>query len=432
MKCDRYMAAVLLTGVLLGLWACGEGGRQAPPAEANLEEVDPQGQTVSFWHQYKGNREKALIALIENFNRNNPHAIEVKGEYIGNYNTIYNKMLVSIQGGYLPQLVLAYKYQAEAYYRSAAIVDLSHYMDSPRWGLSAAELEDYNPSFLAQDKVQGVQLALLPHRSMEILYYNESWLGELGYDGPPQTWSAFAEMCRRAGERPFSRSADPQLNMGFLLNVDASRLAAMVFSRGGDFVGKDDNAYTFDTPQTRASLDLLQELKRDGVMDLLRDDNKEAFGAGQVLFAIHSSSRLPFFIGTAESGVDFDWNVAPLPHVGEKPVQNVYGGSISVCKSTPQQQLAAWLFIKWFTEPAQQERWVQGSNYFPVRLTTARELEPYFRTAYGLLDYGKLEPSKIGYEAVRTMIEEVVVQAVEGAEIAPLLTRLEAEANKPL
>ena len=90
-------------------------------------------------------------------------------------------------------------------------------------------------------------------------------------------------------------------------------------------------------------------------------------------------------------------------------MQNVYGGSLAVCKSTPAQQLAAWLFIKWFTQPVQQEQWVRGSNYFPVRKSTARSLEPSYRTAYGLLEYGKPEPAKIGYESVRGMIEKAIL-----------------------
>ena len=119
-----------------------------------------------------------------------------------------------------------------------------------------------------------------------------------------------------------------------------------------------------------------------------------------------------------------------LPYTGDHPVQNVYGGSLSVCKTTPAQQLASWLFIKWFTQPLQQEQWVGGSNYFPVRESTARALEWGYRTAYDLLKYGKPEPSRIGYESVRRMIEKAMTDVVEGGDITQVLTQLEAEANK--
>ena len=53
--------------------------------------------------------------------------------------------------------------------------------------------------------------------------------------------------------------------------------------------------------------------------------------------------------------------------------------------------MAAWLFLKWFTSPEQQARWVRASNYFPVRRSTAAQLAGYFEEnprygkAYGFL-----------------------------------------------
>ena len=430
MNPDKLALLALLAGVSAGVWACVEAGRQTPAAD--LEAVDPSGQKVVFWHQYSGVRQKALTALIDEFNTSNPHGIEVRGDYIGNYDELHARMQIGLKGGELPQLVLAYKNQTQAYFDAGGVVDLTPYMESSKWGLSAQDRADYNEDFLKQDNVGGAQIALLPHRSMEILFYNQSWLEELGHEEPPESWDAFAEICRRASEQPFSGSADPSYSKGFLLNVDASRLAAMVFSRGGDFVNEDGSAYSFNTPEAQASLKLLQELRSDGAMDLLADGNKAAFGTGQVLFAVHSSSRLPFFIESVKSGADFAWNVTVLPYTGDHPVQNVYGGSLSVCKTTPAQQLASWLFMKWFTQPLQQEQWAGGSNYFPVRESTARALEWGYRTAYDLLKYGKPEPSRIGYESVRRMIEKAMAEAVEGGDITQVLTQLEAEVNKAL
>ena len=78
------------------------------------------------------------MQLIEEYNSTNSHNITVKGEYAGGYGDIYNKMVVGIQGGALPSLVVAYQNQAMAYYRDEGVVDLTPYMDSPKWGLSQA------------------------------------------------------------------------------------------------------------------------------------------------------------------------------------------------------------------------------------------------------------------------------------------------------
>ncbi len=421
--------------------ACAPQGERTPSTPVDLEEVDPQGQEVVFWYQHTLQREDALLQLIEEFNQKNPHQIQVRGEFAGNYGDIYNKMLVALQGGALPQLVVAYQNQALAYYQADGVVDLTPYINSSQWGLDPAAQKDYIQAFMVQDRMQGVQVGFPPNRSMEVFYYNVDWLRELGYDGPPRTWDKFAQMCRRAKAQPFSKVEKKDLCLGFLLEADASRLASMVFGRGGDLMNPEKTAYTLNTPQARAALKLMQELIGDGAVELLGEEfgDQNRFVQGQVLFAMRSSSGLPNFKrGIEDSGVAFEWGVGSPPYVGERPVVNVYGASVSVCRTTPAQQLAAWLFVRWFTEPAPQARWVRASNYFPVRKSTARELEEYFaenphyKTAYQLLDYGKSEPAVAGYQQVRRLIGDAMVESADGADVEKTLARLEREANKTL
>ena len=431
-KNSKYITWCLLAAVL---WSCGQGDQQSPPPKAakGIEDIYPQGQKVTFWYQHTDEREAALLELIAAFNQNNPHSIQVQGQHMGTYNDIYNEMQKAIHSGAeMPQLVVAYRYQALDYYHAAAAVDLAPYMDAPKWGLSTAERADYVSAFLNQDNIDGVQVAFLPNRSMEILYYNADWLKELGYEGPPRTWDEFAAMCRQAKTKPFSKSSDKSRSLGFLMTVDASRLASMVFSRGGDLLDKDGTAYTLTTPQIKTSLTLVRDLIEEGAAALLKEayDAQDEFAAGQVLFVMRSSSGLPLYQEAVKKSANFAWDVAPVPYEGYRPVLNVYGASLAVCKSTPEQQLATWLFIKWFTEPEQQERWVQGSNYFPVRKSTARQLQSYFRTAYELIDFGKPEPSIVGYERVRGRIEAAMVDILQGGEMDPILAKLEQEANQ--
>ena len=92
---------------------------------------------------------------------------------------------------------------------------------------------------------------------------------------------------------------------------------------------------------------------------------------------LRSTSGLPFVEDGVASGAGFDWGVAAPPRTGLEPVVNFYGASVSVCRTTPERQLAAWLFLKWFTEPPQQARWVKASNYFPARRSTRTLLAGY-------------------------------------------------------
>lgn len=427
--------------IAISNWGCGgQETAEQPAQETSVEALDPTGQQVTFWYQHTRERETALQDLITEYNENNEHGIVVKGEYAGAYSDIYNKMVVGIQGDALPSLVVAYQNQAMAYYRDGGIVDIAPYMNSPKWGLSADEKSDFIQSFLEQDFIGGAQVGFPPNRSLEVFYYNVDWLRELGYDSPPRTWDEFAQMCRLARDNPFSRSEDKDRSLGFLIEAEASRLASLVFTRGGDLVDETSSRYTIETPAMRGALSMLRGLMEDGSIELMGEEygDQREFAAGQVLFILRSSSGLPFVTSAVEDGLDFTWTVTYPPNEVEKPIINVYGASVSLCKTTPQQQLAAWLFIKWFTEPAQQARWVRASNYFPVRRSTASELGDYFeenaryKAAFELLDFGKSEPTLSGYQQVRRVLQEAMVEIIEGGDMDRVLADVQQAANRTI
>ena len=287
----------------VGLAACGSGS-EAPPPEVDLESVDPQGQEVVFWYQHQRAREQALLEMIADFNETNSHGIRVRGEFAGSYGDIYNKMVVGLQGGSVADLVVAYQNQAREYLLADGIVDLAQYMTSPRWGLSQEEAADYVQAFLRQDRIGGRQIALPPNRSIEVLYHNIDWLRELGAGEPPATWEEFARLCRAARDRPFSGKASGSRSLGFVLDEDASRVASMTFSRGGDFLDPEGASYRLDTPETAASLRLMQELVAEGAVELMGEayGDQTAFNVGEALFMLRSTSGIPFVQEGVASG----------------------------------------------------------------------------------------------------------------------------------
>ena len=109
------------------------------------------------------------------------------------------------------------------------------------------------------------------------------------------------------------------------------------------------------------------------------------------------------------------------PHAGER--------------LTPAKQLAAWLFLKWFTEPEQQARWVEASGYFPARKGAAEHLQAYFaehpryERAFAWLDAGRGEPGVRGYTRVRRLIAEAMTAVIEGEDMDAALADLQQWAD---
>jgi len=454
-----FVMMALLLVVAMVLAACGPKATPTPtqvptkapvatkaPTKAPLDaisKVDPSNQTITYWYQHSRDREKGLQAMIKDFNDNNQWHITVKGEYEGNYGDIYKKMLAAIAAGEMPNLVVAYQNQSASYELSGALVDVTPYMNSKKYGLTKETLADYFPAFINQDISQqfgGMRLGFPPNRSVEIMYYNADWLKELGYDKPPSNWDDWAKVVCQAAKTPFSKGPKDAKPLGYELSIDASRFASMVFSRGGNLMNADQSAYTYNTPQAIAAMQLLQDLAKKGCISVVteRYGDQTDFGVGKLLFTIGSSSGLPYYKKAVDKGAQFNWNLSALPHTTKNPVVNVYGASISIVKSTPEKQLASWLFLKWFTEPEQQARWARISNYFPVRKSAAAELGdlfkalPPYKTAFDLLQYGKTEPPVAGYDVVRNYVAKAMSAIMDGADVKTTLDDLNQKANAAL
>ena len=139
----------------------------------------------------------------------------------------------------------------------------------------------------------------------------------------------------------------------------------------------------------------------------------------------------------AETGNPVDeFGFGAMPHTTPDPVQNIYGGDVMITRTTPEQQLAAWLWIKYYTQPEIQADWVKASNYFPTRATTEEYLgdymseNPIWASAVNLLQYGIGEPQLISYQTVRDETEKAFNLILEGADIQATLDELTEMANE--
>ena len=418
----------------------------AAQEDVNWDEVDPSGQTVTFWHQHSQEREAELEAIVQQFNETNEWGITVEAEYQGGYGDIFQKMLPLIGTDSTPNLVVAYQNQAATYELADGVLDLTPLVESQQWGLSEDDVSDFFPGFYASDvfpSFDNQRLGLAPNRSMEMLYYNADWLAELreagaiSFDGPPTNPEQFREAACAAVENPFS-GATSEGSMGYELSVEASRFASWTFAFGGDVYDYENDQYTYDSPAAVEAMSYLQGLFEDGCATVVTEQygDQTNFGAGRTLFTVGSSSGLPFYQSAVDEGAEFDWSVAAIPHTTEEPVMNVYGASVSIPEGhSAEEALATWLFVKHYTSPEVQADWARASQYFPVRQSTAAELGDYFaanpayETAFELLPFGVSEPNAPGYDFVRDLIEGEMAAIVDGAPVAETLELANREAN---
>ena len=138
MKLGRLFIAGLLAATV---------GVAAAQDDVDWENVDPSGQTVSFWHQHTQERETALQEIITEFNENNEYGITVVAEYQGGYGDIFQKMLALLGTSDTPNIVVAYQNQAATYQLVDGLVDMRPLVQSEEWGLSDEDIADFVPGF---------------------------------------------------------------------------------------------------------------------------------------------------------------------------------------------------------------------------------------------------------------------------------------------
>jgi multiple sugar transport system substrate-binding protein/sn-glycerol 3-phosphate transport system substrate-binding protein len=411
-----------------------------PATDGPLAGVDPRGVTFDWWHQHSGSREELLLEMVADFNATNECGITVNATNQGGYDDIRDKMNASIATGDLPGLVVGYQNDQAFYALADGLADIDPYMNDPTWGLTAEEKADFFSAFLDQGihpAFGNQRLGFPPNRSVEGIYYNLTWLQELGFDGPPTTPDEFREMACAAAE------ANADGTGGLILRDDASGTAGWTFAFGGDVLTDDGTGYVYNGPATVEAMTFLKGMLDDGCAYFFTEGypNPE-FAARRAIFTQGSSSGLPFYAGDVatvaeEEGRDPDeWGFTAIPHTTPDPVIDIYGGDVMIPATTPEEQLAAWIFVKWYTSPEVQADWVRASNYFPTRASTEEFLgdyiseNPQWGDALALLPYGMFEPQLISYQGVRDAAQQAFNEIMQGADIQATLDALTEEANE--
>jgi len=379
---------------------------------------------VSFWHTQRGTNQEALAKIIAGFN-GSQERYRVVAQYVGGYDQIYRKMVVSIRANKPPALVVAYESMVVDYHKAGAVVDLDRYLTDPECGFTAESLADIYPQFIERNRFRryGNKLLSFPFtKSVLMMYYNKGLLRQLGYERPPETWDEFVSICRAAKEAG---------KRGYALSVDASTIDAMVYSFGGQLLSDDDSRTLLGGEPARAVYRLIELMMRDRLAYMIlekSDDDRIDLANGRSAFMIRSSTTRPFL----EMQVDelkkagkpsAEWDLAIIPHApGVAPVTVMFGANICMLKTTPEVQRGAWEFIKHFTSAEVTAEWATKSGYLPVRKSavetaTLREFfakSPLARTPLEALPYAAGEPTVEGWQQVRSYIEDAERAVVSG------------------
>lgn len=452
MSLTRPLKLLLLLTAVLAVAACGssskdeskdqkpaggaaaagggaQGNNAQPSAQASsnpVDKIDLGSEKISlvFWHTQQGPNADKLKEVIENFQKKYPN-ITIDAQFTGNYTDNYKKLNTAVEGGGLPDFAVSYPSMVSDYQQRDKVVPLDDYINSQKYGFSKEELDDFNPVFLAESRNYpefGNKYYSFPFtKSLLVMYYNADALAREGLK-VPETWDEF-----RAAAKKLS-TGDAK---GYAFEPSASTFKGWVFSRGGKVISDDGKTWKFQEQQGVDSLQLLQDMVKEGsaYQTSKAFADQVDFGAQRAFFTMGSTSGIPFYEKEVATNGKFKWGMANIPHAaGQPPATVLYGGSITVFKTTPQKQLASWLFVKYFSSPEVTADWATTTGYFPVRKSAAnsdvvkKKIEQF--PAYGValnqvLPTGKPEESASGSQDTRKFIEDAMVATVSDLNSSP-------------
>lgn len=417
---------------------------------ARLLDVKPEklrGVIIYYWYPWIGPEGEKMRALVDDFNTSNEWKIIVVPRSLGSPDAEYEQVNQALQNGQALDIVVGSLYQAQVWDQKQPLVDLDIYVQSEEWGYTAEERADFYPVFWKHDYSAGRRLGVPAQRSAQMLFYNLGWARSLGYVQSPDTPDEFErQVCTTAAVNRQDAEKSNDGTGGWMISTNYSTMLGWLQAFGSNVITTEvkpgRNVYVFASVQAGETFTFLRKLYDAGCAWQAESQYTEIeFATRQGLFAAGSLTDIPYQ-AQAFQGLQYvdEWTVLPFPSPDGKPAIYVYGPAYEILTSSPERQLAAWVFLKWLLKAENQAELVQTSGAFPLRKSMADLLAPYAKqypqwaAAVNLLPVAYPEPPFQSWSMVRWALTDASVQLfrpyTKADQVSGLLEYLDATASE--
>jgi sn-glycerol 3-phosphate transport system substrate-binding protein len=404
---------------------------------------------ITVWHSYVALTQQTMDEIAADYNASQDRVrVSVESQGVG-YEELQAAYERAIPANDLPAIAVMEDTQTEN------LVDLGTVMPAA----SCAEQDGYEgfDDFLpiARDyysvpiqvdgETETLQLPGSVNLATALLYYNRDHFAAAGLDpdDPPQTLEELAETARAlkdAGvtERPFAWNMQPWMIEFWLTGAGAP----IVNNDNGRALESAD-ASAFDNETTHRLFEFFDQMLEEELVTPFpgRDaqvDHYFAMALGGASMTIDTSTAVTTINAVLEGDadpaelgldieelppIDINLEASALPGLDEPGVGQVGGGVWYLSNTVPDVDIAAaWDFLKFVNEPAQQELWHTQGGYLPSRADVAEdeaiqrfwnETRPgeWLSRAYGLAE--NLDPDFPGpligpYRQVRNAVNDAL------------------------
>jgi ABC-type glycerol-3-phosphate transport system substrate-binding protein len=352
------------------------------PSHLSVIPGELNGIEINFWHPWTGQTASASVDLVNEFNRSNEWGIKVKVASYYSAGALYEAVTSGLeqQPVSLPDVIAAPEDQLAIWYsEKERLLSLDDYIAQPGIGLSKQEIDNFYPVFWKQNQWDSHQVGIPALRSANVVFYNQTWAKELGFQEPPKTPAEFKKQaCAAAVSNNGAKIIDKYGTGGWL--VDSDGLTVLSWLDAFDshpIAANNSQEYAFDSKEGQAAFSFLRGMLDDGCAWLKRMQTPDVFFTNRLaLFYSGTLQDMPVqqrLNGLAKS--EDSWIVITYPREDGTGVIFSNGYSLALFRQADQQsptadqykkQMAGWLFVRWFSQSANIVRLTEKLPSLPV------------------------------------------------------------------
>ena len=411
---------MLLLALALVLAACGGGDTADEPADTEdtaadttedtavtedtadteepmEEEMSDEVITLEFWHAMADDLGAVVDELVTRFN-DSQDGIVVNATYQGSYDDTYNALLAAFETGTEPNIIQNFDLASQTMIDTGRLIAAHDLMAADGYDSSVfvPAVADY------YGDGEGM-VAMAFNSSTPILFYNKDMFAAAGVEPPAEgtSWS-FSEMLAACDAIQASGETEYCIALG-----QVGWYFEQILANSGGLYFNNDNGRTgrasevmFNKGTGVEVFDFLTGLIADGYSPNLGNtwtDTDTVFFAGEAAMVFDSTAGTRGF----QDGAEFEVGTMFMPYADSAGDRNgvVIGGAALwlIDSGDEATNAAAWEFMKFMAEEAQQVTWHTGTGYFPVRtdisgnaeLTAFWDENPNFVTAINQLESTK-------------------------------------------
>ena len=322
---------------------------------------------ISFYYPVAvgGPITKIIDKFATDFEKENP-GIKVHPIYSGTYQDSITKALTAVKSNDAPAMSVLLSTDMYTLIDEDAIVPWDPLI---RTAEDRAWLQGFYPAFMENSQTGGKTWGIPFQRSTIVLYYNKEMFKEAGLDPnhAPETWKEMAEYAQKLTKRDASGKV-----MQWGVQIPASGFPYWLFQgltteNGVQLMNAAGTETYYDKPAVIEAVqywvDLTSKYKAhpEGIVEW--GTTPKDFFERKVAMMWTTTGNLT----NVRSNAKFDFGVAMLP-ANKRRGSPTGGGNFYLFKQTkPEQQAAAFKFVKWITSPARAAQWGIDTGYVAVR-----------------------------------------------------------------